>query len=61
MMGMRFSLHLVPDDLDLMTAARDDAATIIARDPRLMETEHCGLRRELRRRYAAAAQFVAVA
>jgi len=48
-------------DLDLLQAARDDAAGIVARDPRLGEPDHRVLREMLRARFAEVMPLIDVA
>ncbi len=48
-------------DLDLLQAARDDAAAIVARDPRLGEPDHRVLREMLRARFAEVMPLIDVA
>ena len=48
-------------DLDLLQAARDDAAALVARDPRLREPDHRVLREMLRCRFAEVMPLIDVA
>lgn len=48
-------------DVDLLTQARDDAATILGRDATLARAEHASLRTALHARYGAVLTFPAVA
>ncbi len=48
-------------DLDLLQAARDDAAAIVTRDPRLGEPDHRVLREMLRARFAEVMPLIDVA
>ncbi len=49
------------DDLDLLTAARDDADAILQEDPTLAAPAHRDLRQALRRRYAETLPLIDVA
>jgi len=48
------------DDVELLMQARDDAAALLAEDPRLNASAHAGLRAELRRRFRDKVAFIDV-
>ncbi len=56
-----FRVASLIEDVELLTAARDDAARLVAADPRLAAPEHAALRAELRRRFREKVAFIDVA
>ncbi len=56
-----FKVANLVDDLELLLAARDDAAAILRGDPQLSQRDNAGLRREVVRRYGPMLPLVEVA
>ncbi|MCB9868046.1 MAG: DNA helicase RecG, partial [Phycisphaerales bacterium] len=55
-----FKLASLAEDLELLMAARDEAAKIVSADPSLSVPEHAALKAELRRRYREKIAFIDV-
>jgi ATP-dependent DNA helicase RecG len=55
-----FRVANLAEDVDLLTAARDDAALLARKDPRLQESQHVHLKAELRRRFREKISFLDV-